>query len=571
MTKFRTGIVLALLLGIGIFGCSKNPDATVVTINGEDIPVSLIHRFFDSRGTVFGSYEEEFKTKRDAIDSLIDYKLLVKGAYDAGLGNDPEIEKLVSAQRANFLFDELYRVEVAQKLEVTDQELREFYDKLKKERRLAHILVATQAEADSALRAVNAGADFGGVARQISLDQSTAVRGGEMGFVSWGANLVDEFRDAAFALKVGEVSQPVKTQFGYHLIKVLEERDAELQPYAEMQPIIRQVLSSRKSMRAETDFLQRMQEKAAVQVNEEATQMLLERLDMYYPDTLNGAPRPDNYFPNLELLKPFEQQMVFASYTGGEVTVEGYINKLTDVPEAYRPRLDNLEAVRSTVFQLELKNILEYEADQRKIGERTEYQKRITDFREGLMVDKFVRQILGGPISASEDEIYEYYNTHSDEFSDPMQLHLLEIQQDSVAQIERIIDQLREGADFAQLARQYTNRDGARQSGGDLGWVTAAGFPRLWEAAARLSVGQWSDLILNESGKYSVVKVLEIKQAALRPITDVTAAVQQKVIDLKRSSAMVDWLREQRGKAKIEIHENVLEKTIDKTKYANQG
>src|SRR5690606_26985425 len=109
--------------------------------------------------------------------------------------------------------------------------------------------------------------------------------------------------------------------FGYHLIKVQEERDAELQPYAEMQPIIRQVLSSRKSMRAETDFLLKMQENAAVQVNEEATQMLLERLDMYYPDTLNGAPRPDNYFPNLELLKPFEQQMVMASYTGGEVTV----------------------------------------------------------------------------------------------------------------------------------------------------------------------------------------------------------------------------------------------------------
>ncbi len=571
MTNLRYCLVTIALAAILLAGCGKDEDATVVIVNGEEISVSLVHSYFERQGAVFNSYEEEFKTKRDAIDSLVDYKLLIKGAYEAGLGVDPEIEKLVQAQRANFLFDELYRIEVRDKLAVTDQELREFYDRMKKERKISHILVATQAEADSVLRELSSGADFATVARLVSLDQSSAVRGGDLGFVSWGANLVDEFRDAAFTLPVGQVSGAVKTDFGFHIIKVTEERDAELQSFDDMKPIVQQILGSRRSMVVETAFVEKMLAQAAVQINEEATSLLLERLDMYYPDTIGGVPRPENFFPNMELLKPFEQQMVLASYTGGELTVESYLSKLVDVPEAYRPRFDDVEAMRKTIFQLELKNILEYEAERQKLEDRPEYQKRVTDFREGLMVDKFVRQILGRSISVSEDEIYEYYNNHSDEFTQPLQFHLLEIQVDSLAQIQKLVEQVREGADFAALARQHTNRPGMNEAGGDLGWVSSTRFPRLWESASRLSAGETSDFIINENGKYSVIKVVEVSESRLLPITDVTAAVQNKVIELKRSSAMVDWLRAEREKSKIEVFEDVLEKSIDKSKYANKG
>ncbi len=562
--------VLGVTAAIAV-SCSSEKDPIVAEVDGEKIPVSIIHDFFDKGGWTFESYESELETKRAAIDSVIDYKLLVKGAYESNLSNDPEIEKLVASERAGFLFDAMYRKDLAPAAAVTEADVREFYDKLKEERHVLHILVATSREADSVVAELDKGADFGTIARMISLDQSSAVRGGDLGWLNWGTAVDSKFREAFFAMSAGETSKPLKTDYGYHIIRMLETRPVELKPYEELATFIKQALVSRRSSDTEAAFLRSMEEKAAVQINPEATALLLERLDMYYPDSLNRAKRPDNYFPNLEVLKPFEQQMVIASYTGGEVTIEDYINKLAAVPDAARPRFDNEPMMKKTIFQLELKNIVEYEAEQRKIQDTEEYQKRVNDFREGLMVDKFTRSVLGRQIDVSEDEIVEYYNTHLDEFTIPQEYHIWEIQRPLATDLGPIIEELRSGADFGALAAKKTVRTGMQATKGDLGFVQKSRFPQLWEAATKVRMGEISDIVVNDDGSYSVIKVIDVKQPVIVPVEQVTSQVQASVMDLKRSSATVDWLKARREKASIEIHAEVLERTIDKTKYDKKG
>ncbi len=559
--------VLAIVAVLAI-GCGGDDGSTVAVVDGEKIPVAIIHDFFEKGGWTFESYSEEFEAKRAAVDSVIDYKLLIKGAYEAGLANDQEIEKLIVTQKANFLFDAIYRKDVAPGMAVTESDIRDFYDKLKSERHILHILVATPAEADSVLRELNNGGDFGAIARLISLDQSSAVRGGELGWLNWGTDVVAEFREAAFKMAVGETSGPIKTQFGYHIIRFLESRDVELRPYAELQPFIKQALTGRRAMESEDIFLRKMEEKAAVQVNPEATAMLLERLNMYYPATLNRAKRPDNYFPNLDLLKPFEQQMIIASYTGGELTVESYITKLADVPDASRPRFDDERAMKKAIFQLELRNIVEYEAEQRKIQESEDYLKRVADFREGLMVDKFTRQVIGQQVNVSEDEISEYYSSNISEFTVPQEYHIMEIQMASAELLAPVVEELRGGADFGALAAQHTIRAGMKATKGDLGFVQKSRYPRLWEAGAKVPIDKISDIVINDEGTYSVIKVVDVKQPTILPVEQVVSQIQARVIELKRSSATLDWLKQRRAKSSIEIHVEALEKSIDKAKYA---
>ncbi|MBK7091868.1 MAG: peptidylprolyl isomerase [bacterium] len=563
-----TALAISALL---LFGCGGANDSTVAVVDGEDIPVAIIHDFFDKGGWTFESYAEEFKAKRAAVDSVIDYKLLVKGAYESGLANDQEIEKLIVTQKANFLFDVLYKMDVAPATNATDADIREFYDKLKQERRIFHILVATKPEADSIRQQLSSGAAFDSIARLVSLDQSSAVRGGELGWLNWGTDVVAEFREKAFQMAVGETSEPLKTEFGYHIIRFAEAREVELRPFAELQPFIKTALVSRRAMESEEVFLRKMEEKAAVQINPEATAMLLERLEMYYPPTLNNATRPDNFFPNLELLKPFEQQMIIASYTGGELTVESYINKLADVPDASRPRFDDERTMKKVIFQLELRNIVEYEAEQRKIQDTDEDQKRVTDFREGLMVDKFTRQVIGQAVSASEDEISEYYNSHITEFTVPQEYHVFEIQMATAELLAPVIEELRGGANFEALAARNTIRVGMKATKGDLGFVQKSRYPKIWEAASKLPVDKISDIVVNDEGTFSVIKVVDVKQPVIRPIEGVVSQVQARIIDLKRSSATVDWLRDRREKAKIEINEDALVNSIDKAKYDVKG
>jgi parvulin-like peptidyl-prolyl isomerase len=568
----RTLLFLLLIFSsalVMVIGCGKSTKDPIVAKVGEDeIAISVVNNFFDKIGATFASADEEFKAKRDALDSLIDYKLMIKGAYAANFDKDAEVDQLANSEKSSFMFDELYRQEILPKLSVSDKEVDEFYDKLKVEYHLTHILVGTKEEADSIAAELKKGADFGGIARAVSLDQSSAVRGGDLGFLNWSMQVDPEFRDAAFKLSVGQTSDPVKTSYGWHIIKVLEVRDAQqLGDRAKLLPVIRDLLKSRKSGEVEAAFMKQMEEKANVEINTEATQMLIDRLNQFYPKTLGIANRPDNFFPQTELLKPFELQMVIASYQGGEVTVEDYLKKIADVAEPYRPRFTDPDSLKKVIFRLELRNIMEYEAAQRNVEQQPEYQRRMLDFREGLMADRFVRSKLGKDIEADENEIREYYNLHPDEFTTPREFHLQEIEVDSSQQAVRIAEQLGAGADFGVLAAKYTVRIGFKDKQGDLGLVQPGRFPSLYEAAFRLVKGQVSDTIQNEDGKYSIVKLLDIKESTVVPVENVVGQIKQKVIALKQSSTTADWLKEQRSKIGIKVYEDVLRQSVDKAKY----
>ena len=157
-------------------------------------------------------------------------------------------------------------------VEVSDQEIRRFYDqhtadryRQEEEVRARHILISTRSglseqaaltRTDSIRTAIMGGASFEDMARTRSEDPGSAVQGGDLGFFARG-RMVKEFSDTSFALKVGVVSQPVKTSFGYHLIRVDERKEAGVRAFDEVRLEIRHELG-----RAKGDTLARKQAEA---------------------------------------------------------------------------------------------------------------------------------------------------------------------------------------------------------------------------------------------------------------------------------------------------------------------
>lgn len=132
-----------------------------------------------------------------------------------------------------FFLNQYYNVAFFNEIEAgmpnLEQDIKDYYEANKEEFKLdqveaSHILVKTEQEAKQILADLKAGGDFATIAKEKSIDTGSAVNGGELGFFDRNT-MVTEFSDVAFALKPGEISDPVKSEFGYHIIKVTDKKD----------------------------------------------------------------------------------------------------------------------------------------------------------------------------------------------------------------------------------------------------------------------------------------------------------------------------------------------------------
>lgn len=155
---------------------------------------------------------------------------------------DPEIVSKVAEYqkgliREKYLNDMIYS-------KITDQDVLNEYNRIvsglkgKEERRVKHILVEDEDEINRVRRSVMRTGNFEKVAQEKSIDKASAQNGGDLGYVL-KEELVPEFGDMAFILKVGEISKPVKTQYGWHIIKVEDVRSAQFLPFDQVKDNIK--------------------------------------------------------------------------------------------------------------------------------------------------------------------------------------------------------------------------------------------------------------------------------------------------------------------------------------------
>jgi len=178
------------------------------------------------------------------IQYLIERRLLAQQAIREGLGNSSEYKTRLVFYQAKALRD-AYFVEKL-KSSVTEDKVRAAYNKEAKKikgedrYRAHHILVATEAEAKSIAEKLKKGETFDALAKQFSLDGSKDY-GGDLGYFT-ASEMVKEFSDALKSLKKGELSPPVKTEFGWHIIRMDDKKVGGPRPYEEIKTPIKAVL-----------------------------------------------------------------------------------------------------------------------------------------------------------------------------------------------------------------------------------------------------------------------------------------------------------------------------------------
>ncbi|HDZ62830.1 MAG TPA: peptidylprolyl isomerase [Nitrospirae bacterium] len=221
-----------------------------------------------------GRFQTE-EGKKELLDEIIKEELLFQEAEKQGLHKDKEYMNKVDEFRRMTLISSLLKREIEDKTQLSEEELKDFYDKHPDEFnqglqvKAKHILVDTEKEAKEIQEKLQKGGDFAELAKAHSKDKGSAVNGGDLGFFTKG-RMVPKFEHVAFNLKPGELSDPVKTQFGYHLIQVTEKKEGTLRAFEEVKASIERRLKMERQRETFDTYIEKLKgDGKKVNINEE--------------------------------------------------------------------------------------------------------------------------------------------------------------------------------------------------------------------------------------------------------------------------------------------------------------
>jgi peptidyl-prolyl cis-trans isomerase C len=261
-SRFALAAVLSLAASL-----AAAETKTLATVDGQSITDQDVNEALSDIGPGLPQGLDEAGKRKYALDYLIDLKLVAKKGFAEKVDADPDFQRKLEYYRDKLAMEEV--LGKAAKVADTDKAEHEAYDAAAKaqppeeEIHARHILLPTEAAAKAALARVKAGEDFAKVATELSKDP--AGKGGDLGWFTKD-RMVPEFAEAAFKLKPGEVSEPVKSQFGWHIIKVEGERMKTFPPFEQ----VKEQASHFVQQKAQADLVQHLRKDAKVERFDEA-------------------------------------------------------------------------------------------------------------------------------------------------------------------------------------------------------------------------------------------------------------------------------------------------------------
>lgn len=273
-------ITLFVILPLAVLaGCGREPsfeDKALVTIADKSITIKDFKNKLSKLPKHYQVVAE--KNKKNLLDDMIVESLFLEDAVRKGLDKDKEIKDILVEARKKIIIAKFVKTEVDDKVKVSEDEMKAFYEEHKDEFktpemwRASHILVASEGEAKDVVAELSKGSLFEDIARAKSID-ATSSRGGDVGYFRKG-QVVPEFENTCTSLSVGQTSAIVHTQFGYHIIKLTDKKNEAFEPYESAKPKIENALKLKKRDELFDKLVVSLKEKYRVRVEDDAIKSL---------------------------------------------------------------------------------------------------------------------------------------------------------------------------------------------------------------------------------------------------------------------------------------------------------
>jgi parvulin-like peptidyl-prolyl isomerase len=520
----------------------QSSNQILATVGDHNITLSE----FDERYTNYllsTGVKDNLFVREAILENLINEILLYYYDSNENILNDSKYLKELEKTRIRTILAYLKDQEVYAKITVSEQEVREAFSRVNEEIAARHLFAKTEEEANNLYELVKIGVDFDLLAKQVFTDSVLKNNGGYLGYFTWG-DMDPSFEDAAYSLKIGEISAPVKTEYGYSIIKLEDRITNPLLTESEFQrkkSHLENVVKMRKKEPSEINYINNIFDKSKLTFNNENLEKILVKL--YSKENIESG----NYNSLSEECARYGDKMY------SRAAIEQMIS---DLPSYYSNRINSIESLQAAIEGILLKDTLYNIAISKGYDTTKVVLDRIEKYKMSTFL-KFKKDEIISKAQLPDSVIFKYYKDNISSFSTEPELNLQEILVENEELANSIIKLLNEGSDFGELAKKYSLRKWSADNDGIMGYAPVSKFGNYKNLFWDSQVGEIIGPVKIED-IYGIFRILGKEESNPLDFGTIKGEVIKASQFENQTEILQDYLEKIRRKVNIGINEDML-------------
>lgn len=499
---------------------------------------------------LFTSGVKDNRLVRKAIlDNMINEILLLHYDNNDLIFQSKEYQNELEWARKQTILSFLKDQEVYANITASDAEIREAYLKSNEKIAARHLFAETEEEANNLYQLLMTGADFNQLAKQVFSDTTLANNGGYLGFFSWG-DMDPNFEDAAYSLKIGEISKPVKTKYGYSIIKLEDRRPHPLlteDEYLRKKSHMESVVKIRKKKPAEIEYLSKLFNPNNLKIDKKILGNIYQNLTYSLENSI-------------ELRSNSASNEVVARY-GDKVYLQSEIEiKILEIPSFHRQKISSVETLETVIKGLVIQDLLIEQAMNKNYNENQFVLSTIDKYEKNIFL-RYKRTEVSNNYRFPQEEIYQFYNDNPNYFMNPVQVNLQEIIINDRNLADSLVGRINNGEDFGTLAEKFSIRKWSAENKGIMGFADIDKFGFLKDTLLTVEANKVIGPIEIE-GRFGIFKLLERVDKRLKDFELVKTDAERLLKKERSAQIMKEHLEKLEKQVSIIVDEKLLNTAV---------
>jgi len=466
-------------------------------------------------------------TRINYLMNLVNDELLITEAQNRGFDKTSAAKKEYRRIRLQELLNAYTEEHISPNVKVTEDDLIKLFAQFNTKVKVSHLYAPTKEEAETLYSKLMRGEKFEDLAKQIFDDPNLRNNGGSLGYISID-EMDPDFEKAAFSMKIGETSQPVKTVQGYSIIKVDDIKSNPLlteNGFLKSQEKLKAFARKRKFEEASKLYAQSLREKLHVKFNDALIAKIFE--------AIKGKPLLD--FAETPFDMPHDDLNKIVVYSEiGNWSLQTLFNEMSMISDNQKEFIKTRENLEDAIAGLVNRKYIEQKAVDEKLDKASSFNKNVK-FNFNTYLLAAIEDDLKKQISISPDSVKNYYSKNIGLFKTEPSVRLSSILVNNSQVADSIHTLLKEGISFEALTKRYSIQRFTAEDNGDMGYFKRNELDELANEIFTLKNGQWAGPFAN-SGKIVFLKCTD-------KIESVAKSFEESKDEIEKTLISFEWFK----------------------------